>query len=138
MGLHFLQHENYRLHSYAKTCRLLSAATPQQTYKTIKLSLFCQNTAELGLVGPLGFEPRIACAPGMYPNPDSKSYSQDTRLKGTALELSKLDDGPTKHIQKRAEEHAKHGFHLNLNESPAYEDYNQRIINTLERCWPTD
>lgn len=21
------------------------------------------------VVGPLGFEPRIACAPGMYPNP---------------------------------------------------------------------
>ena len=42
-----------------------------------------------------------------------------------------LDDGPTR-IQKRAEERVKHGFCLNLDNSPAYQDYNQRIINTLE------
>jgi hypothetical protein len=46
--------------------------------------------------------------------------------------LSMLDDGPTQLTQKRAEEHAKHGFYLNLDESLAYQDYNQRIINTLE------
>ena len=28
-----------------------------------------QNRAAVIVVGPLGFEPRIACAPGMYPNP---------------------------------------------------------------------
>jgi hypothetical protein len=51
------------------------------------------DRAAVIVVGPLGFEPRIACAPGMYPNPDSKSYSQDTMLE-IASELSKLDDGP--------------------------------------------
>jgi len=39
-------------------------------------------------VGPLGFEPRIACAPGMYPNPLTQETSHDTGF------LGKLDDGP--------------------------------------------
>jgi hypothetical protein len=46
------------------------------------------------VVGPLGFEPRIARAPGVYPNPDSYAYSQDTMLRGKVRELSMLDDGP--------------------------------------------
>jgi len=34
-----------------------------------KISLIWQNKAESGLVGSLGFEPRIANAPGWYTEP---------------------------------------------------------------------
>ena len=37
-----------------------------------------QNRAAVIVVGPLGFEPRIARAPGVYPNPDGVKETQDT------------------------------------------------------------
>jgi hypothetical protein len=42
-------------------------------------------------VGPLGFEPRIACAPGRYPILESPVISQEHRF---SEDLSKLDDDP--------------------------------------------
>ena len=36
---------------------------------TKKLYKIIANRAAGNVVRPLGFEPRIACAPGMYPNP---------------------------------------------------------------------
>ncbi len=55
----------FRLNRPFMSLSFLSSSLQQP--KSLRIGLFWRNTAELRLVGPLGFEPRIACAPGMYP-----------------------------------------------------------------------
>ena len=70
------------------------------------------------MAGPLGFEPRTSGSAGRCHDPDLWLEASDPRLESEVIRSST--------------EATIKGFHVILDDEPAFTEYNQRILNTLQ------